>query len=439
MKKEAFYESLFPYQKIGVDFLASRDRALLADEMGLGKTPQAIRAANLRGFSSILVICPASLKSNWLREFRKFWIGKQPERLSVESYDSFWRKKTFEHHCSLEYDLIICDEAHMLKNPKAKRTKAIYPPAGILTHQGHASFWALSGTPAPNHAGELWPLLHAFGCTEMTYDEFTQKHCNRYQVRPYVWQITGTKSFSIEVIRRMLEPIILRRKKLDVLKDLPPIFFYDVAVEGDKYLDSSIKDKVREELSKVEALLQGVDYSDSELLGVLEIVAGSVSTLRRYCGYAKVAGVANLIEEELKGNAYKKIVIFAIHKDVIESLKYALRKFFPIVVTGSTPTSQRGVLVEKFQNLSKHRVFIGNIKAAGTGLTLTAANQVAFVEQEWTPGDNVQAAMRCHRIGQKFPVTIRTFGLVNSIDEKISAALSRKTRELAGIFDLTNE
>jgi SNF2 family DNA or RNA helicase len=166
----------------------------------------------------------------------------------------------------------------------------------------------------------------------------------------------------------------------------------------------------------------------------MSALAESVSTLRRFTGLQKVEPVADLVASELLVDAYDKIVIFAIHRDVIEGLRVRLRTFHPVTLYGGTPGEVRQVNIDKFQRNPKYRVFIGNIHAAGTAITLTAAHHVLFIEQSWVPGDNAQAAMRCHRIGQTKPVTVRFVSIADSIDEKVSHALKRKTSELTTLF-----
>jgi SNF2 family DNA or RNA helicase len=152
-------------------------------------------------------------------------------------------------------------------------------------------------------------------------------------------------------------------------------------------------------------------------------------------GIQKYPAVADIIEEELKSNAYEKIVIFAIHQTVIEGMRQRLRKFKPVTLYGLTPVEKRQRNIDKFMKEKSCRVFIGNIQACGTNITLTAAHHVAFVEQSWVPDDNAQAAMRVHRIGQTNPVFVRFFGLANSFDDRLSEILKRKTRDKTKILE----
>lgn len=430
------------YQEVGAKFLASKRFALLADDMGLGKTAQTILAADMIGAFKILVICPAVARVNWKREFNEFSIydrdfvvcfGAQdrPGVCSVVSYDY-----ATEHHSRLiqmQWDLIVCDESHFIKEPEAKRTVRIYGKDGIIRYTKR--LWALSGTPAPNHAGELWPMLFTFGVTNLVYDKYVEKFCNGrvvyYGGRPK-YQISGTKKRAIPELKALLSKVMLRRLKEEVLKYLPPITFTDLTVEEGPgiFIDTEY---VRQKRAVEESLSYAKNFDDASL--VLEGIAESVSALRRVSGLQKVKATIELVTQELTDGAYEKIVIFAYHRDVIDQLKDGFKDYAPAVINGGVSHKIRQDGIDRFQNDPACKVFIGQILAAGTAITLTAAHHVLFVEQDWVPGNNAQAAMRCHRRGQTKPVFVRCMGIAESIDEKISTVLRRKTQELTEIFD----
>lgn len=454
-------EELFPYQKFGADWLSSRKHALLADEMGLGKTAQVITAADISGLSKILVIAPAVARVNWLREFNQWSIF--PRDFQILSKMKDWPRAGRSVICSFEYasthperlrfgmekqwDLLVIDEVHFLKSVDAKRTQNVFGQNGIV----HAAkrVWVLSGTPAPNHAGELWVILRVFGVTELSYDAFLKRYCNVFMFGNRL-RISGTKKSAVPELRALLSKVMLRRRKMEVLKELPPIHFTDIVVEPG-FVDIDIlpsfvdylyprdrRHELHEKLQKERATLEAV--VDLEATGVdkikmLEGMAASVSTLRRYSGIQKVQAVVDLVKSEIEAGLYEKIVIFAIHQDVIEGLRVGLTKYGAVTLYGGTPPEKRQRHIDKFQKTKKTRVFIGNIAAAGTNITLTAAHHVLFVEQDWVPGNNAQAAMRVHRIGQKESVTVRFVSLNNPMDERITQILKRKTKELAEIFD----
>lgn len=434
---------LFPYQQSGVEFLKGRKVALLADEMGLGKTPQSIVAADEVGAERILVICPAVARLNWQREFARFSTQKRtlqvieersqapgPDQSAIVSYDLAAAKGK---EWVGEWDVLILDEIHYCKSLDAKRSSAVLGKAGLVHRAKYT--WALSGTPAPNHAGELWPLLRVFGATTLSYEHFVSRYCESYD-SGYGIKISGTKKLMIPELRELLKKIMLRRRKSEVLKDLPPISFHTTVVEAGPVDVAFEMARLKGEQARL-AQMMTVDQLDSHsAMMTLEGLAQSLSTLRRYKGLQKVEAVAQMVDEELELGLYEKLVVFAIHRDVIARLASRWAKWRPVVVQGSTSPEDRQRAVDRFQtNPSAPHIFIGNIQAAGTNLTLTAAHHVLFVEEDWVPGNNHQAAMRCHRIGQTSPVTVRMITLNHPLDERISEIVRKKTSELTEIFD----
>lgn len=498
-------ESLFEYQRTGALWLAPKAQALLADDMGLGKSAQAVYGCDLVGAENILVLCPASVRVNWEREFRKFspfdrpckvfFVGGEavPEGpgVFVCSYDlitvptvekakrrlksctkaaqedpeqasemlraqttmaqmkklNLQRKAFLRALYSRQWDVLIVDEAHYLKERDADRTRRVY--GYTSQHPGFSQrakrVWRLTGTPAPNNASELYTHLKSAGILTEPYWDFVFRFC-RFDRNGD--KIVGHKN--VDELKRLLEPFMLRRKKEDVLKDLPPIRYQTVAIERSAVdLDPWFWDHVRK--AGEEAFLKGLEENDTTLrralqavsggdapyrnrLGVLESMAQSMATLRRYIGMAKMPNCCAIIEEELKSGALDKVVIFAVHRDVIELTRQRLRKFGPVTLYGGTPPQTRQANIDKFMTDPKCRVFIGNVHAAGTGITLTSACEVAFFEQDWVPATNAQAAMRVHRIGQTRPVRVRVFELDKSVDEQVQETLLRKMRELTKIF-----
>jgi SWI/SNF-related matrix-associated actin-dependent regulator 1 of chromatin subfamily A len=451
-------ETLFPYQVIGANWLAKKKVALLADEMGLGKSAQAISACDEVKSQKVLVVCPAVAKVNWLREFHKF--GKQSRNFQIVhgystpidpfistiiSYDSLVSGIFgLGHH----YDTLIIDEVHLLKSLDAKRTKVVFGKDGIVRRAKRV--WALSATPAPNDVSELWVILYTFGATKLNYFDFINHYCE-VEMGNYGPKILGNKKENLEELKKILGGVMLRRKKEEVMKELPPISYSDVVVEpGEVDIEltkdfiqyafpEDRRDVLQEQLNKdyedVSNIIERFGERGDKTIIMLEAMAKSVSTLRRYNGLQKLAPVIELIKQELKSKAYDKLVIFAVHRDVIEGLRQGLMEFNPVTLYGGTPAEQRQRNIDRFQKVKKTKIFIGNIQAAGTAITLTAAHQVIFVEQDWVPANNAQAAMRCHRIGQTKPVFVRFIGIANSIDNQIASILRRKTKQLTELFD----
>lgn len=459
-------ETPFPYQIEGAKYVAAKPHALLADEMGLGKSCQAVLASDLVGAGSILVVCPAAVRINWSREFERFSpmdrdcavivTGKDAPvhpGVTIVSYDLVASNEKLRQRLkSLKWDVLVLDEAHFLKERSAKRTKAIYghniKVLGISASASHV--WRLSGTPAPNNASELYTHLKSAGLYDRGYWDFVFEFCSGFDTN-YGFQITGIKN--VEKLKALLGQFMLRRKKEEVMSQLPPITYQHVVVErtqvqldpyfyenwrpiGVKAFLAEMEDKdrtLKAAISTVRSSSHG--YKADDVIGVLEALSTSTSTLRRYIGLAKLPRCLEILQEELESKQVDKIVLFAIHKDVIESTRLALRKYGAVTLYGGTPAEKRQANIDRFQKDPKCRVFIGNIQAAGTGITLTAAHEVAFLESDWVPANNAQAAMRCHRIGQTKPVRVRMFSCAGSVDEDVMKTLINKTRELSKVFD----
>lgn len=402
---------LHPYQEHGVAWLASRQRALLADEPGLGKTAQVAAAARkLLGVGGlVVVICPASLRTNWQREWKRWNLGRQ--ELQVFSYEQ-------AHKAPRGCHVLVADEAHYLKNRTAKRTRVFYEDLALYAK----TVWLLSGTPAPNNAAELWTHFHYLwpqSIGNASWFKFVQTHCN-WSMGDYGMKIHGTKNPA--AIRELLRPVMLRRLKRDVLQELPPISFHDLPLE----------------VSATAALLKEADHiADSKAIalaldkGELESLAPSMSSLRRVTGLAKVPAIVEWIENNAGDGS---LVVFGHHREVLGQLRTQLvdRGVRTVSIQGDSSAQERDRAVDDFQ-CGRAQVFLGNIQAAGTGLTLTAASRVLFAEASWVPAENSQAAMRCHRIGQTEPVQVYFASLAGSIDEAVMEVVRRKTEDISQI------
>ena len=417
--------SLFPYQAEGAEFLTGHNRALLADGMGLGKSAQAIVAAGKVGARTVVVICPAIARINWRREW-DMWGGD--ETVFIESYDTIVRRaSTRDHIKKLSPDLIILDEAHYLKNRTSKRTKCLY--GTYCKGDGLVSLaprvWLLTGTPTPNdvseiytHISALWPdMLPGDG----KYFTFLQRYCS-FDSTPFGIKILGNKRETLPELRSNLNSVMLRRRAEDVLKDLPPIVWQDMTVEPDQINSELAALEASPEVMSIKAVLGDIN---AELVDADNI---AMATLRKLTGIAKAHVIGKLVSEELEANAYDKVIIFAHHRDVIAELLEELAEYGAVSITGSTSQTTRQHHIDEFQNNPAVRVFIGQIQACATAITLHAANQVIFAEASWTPSDNAQAAKRAHRIGQTRPVMVRMIGLAGSIDEAVTRVLARKSR-----------
>lgn len=417
----------FNYQKKVIRQLAKKEVCILGAEMGTGKTIMALLAMEAHGYKRLLVVCPAIAVSHWYREHEKLCLQTE---IRVVSFDKARQDKTHKELMEWGHEGLIIDEAHYLKSPNAKRTKAIYgeycdgKSGGLVT--GCKRVYALSGTICPNNVSELYPHLRFMKPSRVKGNAFSflNRYCSTLQTR-WGTQITGTRNKE-ELIKIMKDIYIPLRAK-DVLPDLPAISFNDRVIDPIDAKEALLRLKEIEKLPEIELLVQQLENA-AEVRSTP--VSEHVATLRRLIGTAKSAAAVQYILEII-GSSKEKVVVFAYHKHVIRHITNLLvEKTKVAVITGDTSKKQRDEAIDKFRNTEDCRVFIGQLHACGTGITLTESNHVVFAEQDWTPATNLQAAKRCHRIGQDKPVWVHNLMLHNSIDERISAAISTKTQHL---------
>jgi SWI/SNF-related matrix-associated actin-dependent regulator 1 of chromatin subfamily A len=458
--------ALHLYQEVGAAWLSKRPAALLADKQRLGKSAQSIRACDLVGAKRILIICRAVARENWENEFKKFTLdgGRQyriifsasdvpaetddlSKTVLITSYEGLGHLLGALY---FHFDAVIVDESHYLKSTNTKRSKQVFGVDGICRRTKY--IWCLTGTPTPNNASELWTTLYTFGATKLSYIDFVGRFCTTRETG-FGLQITGTNTSPerLKELQAILKKCVLRREEKDVAIELPKMTFTTEIVEpGPVELSEhelfvpyvlpydntkALAEKLQKEMGILHAIVNG-KYASHELVEILKAEAQSVSTLRRFTALQKMEPICEIIRDDLKNNAYKKCVIFAIHQSIIEGMKHRLQEFEPLAIYGGTRPSRVGKYIRRFQSPSDPcRVMIGNIHAAGTSISLTSAHHIFFVEEAWTPGDNAQAAMRCGGVNQKNPVFVRTFALNNSVDQAVQALLKRKMEEQAKIWE----
>ena len=423
-----------PFQTIGSEWLSERAKAMLADEPGLGKSIQAIRAADLVFAVNVLIICPASVIGSWHAEIAKWRIGDWA--YLVTSYEGAHGA----HHSrifSQRWSVVIIDEAQYCKSPTAKRTKTIYGDTvgilrefeGVIDLADHV--WALSGTPMPNNASELFTHLRALDPERIrskrsgkiwSQEQFTAYFC---KLAPAFSGMKIVGSRNEDELAERLKGFMLRRLKKDVLPELPDVRFSEFDVEANiKDVDLGIDPQ---EAAELKAILER-----DGVAGLRKHFAHFAS-LRRVTGLAKVKPVADYLRMFME-TTDRKIVVFAQHTDVIKALMRQRGAERFVTITGATHPRARVDAVKRFQEDPFIRGFFGQIQAAGTGITLTAAHDLLFVETSWVPSDNAQAAMRIHRIGQKSLCDVRYAVLPGSIDAIIARAVMRKSESIAKVL-----
>lgn len=419
---------LKPFQQTGAEFLAERTRALLGDEPGVGKTAQFITACNLVGAGRVGVVAPSIGLEHWRREFDKW--SFQGYRADIISWgDAHEMRDTLAaaggpKRLPMQWDVLIADEVHFGKNPQARRTKAVLGTGGLSWYARR--IWAGSGTPAPNNAAELWPLLRAFDKTKMDLQAFTNYFCvvdGRGKVR-------GNRQDHIAELRGILKTFTLRRLKKDVLPELGPIDIQEWYVTPNaRFTWDTTPDVYVGELHKRLARM-----SDDEVMAFLASGDEDFSTLRRYNALLKAPAVFDTVKFELENGLLDKIVIYGHHKEALAALdrEFKAAGIGSILIDGDTPMKDRDGLIERWKK--DGQVLLASITVAGTAVDLTAAHQGIMVELDWVNANNAQAMQRMHRHGQQNPVTIR-IAIGTPVDEIITSVLVRKARDTHQLLD----
>ncbi|MBD9674935.1 DEAD/DEAH box helicase [Pseudomonas sp. PDM21] len=440
------------HQRTALDWAEPLRAAILALDMGLGKTPIAVRYVRDQALGGALVVTPAGLRINWQREFDTFWPAHPPiqvvtgtrDRIGaapivIVNYDLLPYPAIFEQLKARRWPALICDESQMANNLDSLRGAAILGRRG-LAHSAERVL-ALSGTPAPNHVGELhaWlrivapDLLKAKGrWPDVTHHQDFLKQYLRYRPTRHGIQVLGSNN--AQEFRERFSPVILRMKKADVLHGLPPLRFAHVTLESDSLGDVLAYEK-HPDFDGLRLVLENLDLDApnayDRLKSALERI--ELATLRRLVAVHKIAPVADLVRQEL-GAGLEKVVIFGHHRELLDGLAERLQDFKTVVVHGGVSPTARQRAVDQFQSDPKCRVFVGQLDAAGVGYTLTAASDVLLAESSWVPSKNKQAVDRVYRIGQSRPCLARFVSLAGSVDEIVMRVQARKLDALESLL-----
>lgn len=425
---------LYPFQRQGVAFIESRNgKALIGDEMGLGKTAQALAWLQLHPEKRpAIVVCPASLKLNWAKEIR-IWMPS-PQKVQIVSgkkngyaligdiiiinYDILdaWLGAITAYNPSV----VIFDEIHYGKNADTIRTKAMKKLAKIAPH-----VIGLSGTPIVNRAIEFFnPINMIRQDLFPSYWRFAHEYTNARN-NGFGWEFKGSRNAD-KLHKILTETIMVRRRKEDVLPELPPKTYTVIPFEIDnrgEYQEAA--NDIVAWIAENEGRIPAERASRARVLVEFE-------KLKQLAVRGKMASAIDWISDFLESG--QKLVVFATHTETLNLLQ---EKFGDVSVRrdGTMNQADKQKAVDRFQNDDSVRLFLGNVKAAGVGITLTAASNVAFMELPWTPGDLVQAEDRCHRIGQADNVTVWYLTALGTVDETVAAILSEKTKTLDAVLD----
>ena len=415
------------HQKEAIEKLVGCKRFILADDMGLGKTTSTIIAALETGAKKILIISPASLKINWMREIQNYTDRSvyicEGKNFSTEhdfviiNYDilkNFYDLKDKENSLITKgkFNLIILDEAHYVSNGQAARTKLVNSFCKKVD-----KLWLLTGTPMTNRPMNYFNLLSLIESpTAQNWMAYAIRYCGGYQFtagKRKIWNVAGATN--LEELRDRTSRQVLRRLKTDVL-DLPDKIITPV------YL--SLKSKLYEGLmgEYYDWYNKNPDESTS-----LTVQFSKLMKVRQVIAEEKIKDTIEIAENILEQG--KKVIIFTNFTETLNRIADHFGKQ-SVRLDGSTPKHQRQYAVDQFQENEKIKVFVGNLLAAGVGITLTAAEAVIMNDLSFVPGHLLQAEDRAYRYGQKNSVSIYYPLFDNSIEGIIYDMVNEKKQNI---------
>lgn len=419
------------HQKEAIEKLVGSRRFILADDMGLGKTTSTIIAALETGAKKILIVCPASLKINWEREIanysdRSVYIA-EGKKYSTEAdfvivnYDilkNFHDIKDKDNSLFLQsnFELVILDEAHMISNAQAQRTKIINNFVKQIKR-----VWLLTGTPMTSRPMNYYNLLSIIESpVAQNWMAYAIRYCQGYQFRAgnrKVWNVTGASN--LEELRDRTSKQILRRLKEDVL-DLPDKIITPVYLRTSSKEYKDLMGEYYEWMDNRKDESSSLTVQFSKLMKVRKVIANE--KVKQTIEFAE-----NIIEQG------KKVIIFTNFTDTLQLIHNHFGKQ-SVYLDGSCNKVQRQFAVDQFQENEKIKVFVGNLKAAGVGLTLTSAEVVIMNDLSFVPAEHAQAEDRAYRYGQKNNVLVYYPIFENTIEGVIYDILNKKKKVIGTVM-----
>lgn len=451
-----------PFQNAGVAYMdAAHQRfpgVINADDMGLGKTIQIAGLINARPEAkAILIVCPQGLRINWQRELTK-WLVRPTRIFVVLGADDFPPadaeivivnyeklvgkpgKIMLPALMARSWDLMIADEAQALKNPEAQRTVAVLgreddPAApGLVSKTKKAVY--LTGTPIENRPIEFHGLLKACAPQEFPFWHYAKRYCGAFKER-HGWNFSGASNLE-ELQVRLRATVMVRRLKSEVLKELPSkqrqvIVLARNGAAGAIDDENSAYAPFEEEIAEIQAEMEVAEAAGDDaaynaavarLSMATKVAFTKMAAVRHEVAMQKVPYVVEHLQTMLESGV-KKVVVFAHHHDVMDAI---VAEFGSAAVqfSGRNNATEKQEAVDRFQTDASVRVFVGQITAAGVGITLTAASNVVFAELDWVPGKVTQAEDRCNRMGQTESVLVQHLVFDGSIDARMAQVLVEK-------------
>jgi SWI/SNF-related matrix-associated actin-dependent regulator 1 of chromatin subfamily A len=419
------------HQKEAVQKLVENKKFILADDMGLGKTTSTIIAALESGSKKVLIICPATLKINWKREIENYsdksvYIA-EGKNFSTDAdfviinYDIIknfhdTKKKGESQILDANFDLVVVDEAHYIKNATAQRTKLINDLVKKVDR-----LWLLTGTPMTSRPIDYFNLLSLIESpVAKNWMAYAIRYCQGYQFNVggrKVWNVMGASN--LEELRDRTAGLTLRRLKENVL-DLPDKIITPVYLR--------LKSKMYEEI-----MGEYYDWYDKnpEESKSLTVQFTKLTKIRQVIADEKVSQTIELAENIVEQG--KKVIIFCNFTDSLNKICEHFGKA-AVKINGSMSKPERQHSVDSFQENDKIKVLVGNIKAAGVGITLTAAEAVIMNDLSFLPSDHAQAEDRAYRYGQKNNVLVYYPIFENTIEGIIYDILNNKKQVIATVM-----
>tara|TARA_R110001592_G_scaffold64818_4_gene199190 strand:- start:6153 stop:7907 length:1755 start_codon:yes stop_codon:yes gene_type:complete len=414
------------HQKIAIEKLLANDKYILADDMGLGKTTSTVVASLESDIKKVLIVCPASLKINWKREIELYSDenvliveGKKwgsTFKYYIINYDILKNFHTTENTKDSDaykiilnegFDLAIVDEAHYISNSQAQRTKLLNDILAKIPR-----VWLLTGTPMTSRPINYFNLLKIVNSPlTLNWKSYVLRYCKGYQFTVggrRIWNTSGASN--LDELREQTKGVVLRRMKTDIL-DLPEKIISPIWLElKNSFYDDELTEFLR--ISKENRKKESLTVTLNRLMKLRQLIA-----------IEKVDHTCELIDKVLEQG--RKVIVFTNFTMSLDMIyeKYGKKA---VVLDGRMSKDRRQQSVDRFQNEDKVKIFIGNIKAAGVGITLTAADTVIFNDLSFVPADHSQAEDRAYRYGQKNSVLVYYPVFENTIEMTIYNILQKK-------------
>jgi SNF2 family DNA or RNA helicase len=434
--------NLYPHQVTATMFLNAVRNGLLSHDMGLGKTLASIAYSEMNGFEKVFVITPNSLKFNYFDEVEKFSNSKahvlkwkhnkyslEEAKYIIVNYEYFnpsdkkAMDKKFKELGVGEIDCLICDESHRLKNTKSntyKNFKRIFTKKIFRNEKVSKIF--MTGTPTPNRSQELYTVLNQISPLDFPNKQFFYENYLGMQYDPAAFGgwIKVPSMEDLEALYHKIAPFTHRKKKKEVLTDLPDKIYQKIMLEMSSK-DQPIYNDIEEGIAN-EFINENIDNPLTIML-----------RLRQFTASLKANVVKEFIDRLLEEG--EKVVVMDYFKESLGELKKHY-KDIACLHTGDYSAEDRAMMVKEFQNPDgKIKVFLGSIQTCNYGLTLTAASKIFLISLPFSVGEFDQAIDRLHRIGQKDVVNAYSFLFEDTIDEYVFSSIERKRKEIAKVID----